>query len=352
MMPPPNQQAPGTLLVSLDFELHWGIRDVKTVGQYRQNLLGVRHAVPALLSTFAEYDIHATWATVGLLFFGLRTDLLDSLPIQRPPYENPRLSPYQEIDGIGEDEQRDPFHFGLSLLEQIRSNPNQEIGTHTFSHYYCLEPKRSLAAFRADLTAAKAEAEKFGVALRSIVFPRNQYDYEHLLICREIGLIAFRGNAQAWFYRARASKEETPWLRMVRAADSYLDLSSHNCFALPCDGSDIGADVPLNLPASRFLRPYSARLHALQGLQERRIKIDLTYAAQNGLVYHLWWHPHNFGANLEKNLGLLRRILDHFRNLRERYGMRSRNMAECILTPSSVQSHVVIEEHRFTRPRR
>ena len=61
--------APGTLIVSLDFELHWGVRDVKTVAQYRENLLGVRRAIPALLATFADYGIHATWATVGFLFF-------------------------------------------------------------------------------------------------------------------------------------------------------------------------------------------------------------------------------------------------------------------------------------------
>jgi len=56
----------------------------------------------------------------------------------------------------------------------------------------------------------------------------------------------------------------------------------------------------------------------LQALQERRILADMTYAAKRGLVYHLWWHPHNFGTHLQQNLSLLRRILDHFRNMRER----------------------------------
>jgi len=90
----------------------------------------------------------------------------------------------------------------------------------------------------------------------------------------------------------------------------------------------------------------------LQVFQERRIKNDLTYAAQHGLAYHLWWHPHNFGANLEKNLDMLRRILDHFLSLRGQHEMQSKNMAECILTPSLVQNHVIIEENPFARPRR
>ncbi len=56
----------GTFVISLDFELHWGVRDHRTVADYRENLLGVRRVVPALLSLFSEFGIHATWATVGL----------------------------------------------------------------------------------------------------------------------------------------------------------------------------------------------------------------------------------------------------------------------------------------------
>lgn len=345
---PVSGQAPGTFIISLDFELHWGIRDVKTVEQYRENLIGVRRAVPAMLATFAEYEIHATWATVGFLFFSRRSELLRALPTERPQYDDARLSPYAEIGAIGQDENEDPFHFARGLLEQIRSNLAQEIATHTFSHYYCLEPTQSIAAFRADLGAAVAAAADFGVVLKSIVFPRNQYDGDHLRICKEIGLKAFRGNPQSWLYRPRIGADETPWVRAARLVDSYCDLSSHNCYSL----TESVGDVPMNLPASRFLRPYIAQVPAAQALQERRVKNDLTYAARQGLAYHLWWHPHNFGTHLEKNIGMLRRILDHFQDLRERYGMQSKNMAESTLNNSEFQEHVVSEEDRFARQRR
>ena len=345
---PVDGQAPGTFIISLDFELHWGIRDVKTVEQYRENLMGVRRAVPAMLATFAEYDIHATWAAVGFLFFNRRSELLRALPSKRPQYEDERLSPYTDIGAIGQDEDEDPFHFARSLLEQIRSCPGQEIGTHTFSHYYCLEPEQSIAAFRADLQAAVAAAADFGVILKSIVFPRNQYDEAHLRICVELGLKAFRGNAHSWIYRPRILAEETRWVRAARLIDTYCNLSSHNCYPLrKSEGS-----IPLNLPASRFLRPYTGKVPGAQVLQERRIKDDLRYAAQQGLAYHLWWHPHNFGVNLEENIGMLRRILDHFQGLRENYGVQSKNMVESTLNQSESQEHVVIEEDRFARQRR
>jgi hypothetical protein len=50
-------------------------------------------------------------------------------------------------------------------------------------------------------------------------------------------------------------------------------------------------------------------------------------AARRRRVFHLWWHPHNFGVNLQENLAFLRHILDHFRILQDRDGMRSMTMA-------------------------
>lgn len=49
-----------------------------------------------------------------------------------------------------------------------------------------------------------------------------------------------------------------------------------------------------------ILRPYSAALKSLEPLKLKRITSELDCAAQEGLIYHLWWHPHNFGVNLEK----------------------------------------------------
>ena len=59
---------PGTLIVSLDFELFWGMLDVCKLEDYRDNVLGGRKAIPQMLELFEKYGIHATWATVGFLF--------------------------------------------------------------------------------------------------------------------------------------------------------------------------------------------------------------------------------------------------------------------------------------------
>jgi hypothetical protein len=88
----------------------------------------------------------------------------------------------------------------------------------------------------------------------------------------------------------------------------------------------------MNIPASRFLRPYSRRLVFLEGLRFRRIKKEMEYAARHDEVYHLWWHPHNFGANINENFAFLERILKTYQELHERFGMRSMTMFELCCT--------------------
>ena len=57
-----------TLIVSLDFELYWGMQDCIELSKYENNILGARDAIPKMLNLFEQHSIHATWATVGYLF--------------------------------------------------------------------------------------------------------------------------------------------------------------------------------------------------------------------------------------------------------------------------------------------
>ncbi|HJQ85004.1 MAG TPA: polysaccharide deacetylase family protein [Candidatus Binatia bacterium] len=313
---------PGAFVVSLDFELHWGVRDLRSVAQYRDNLLGGRAAVPAMLDLFAEHDVAATWAIVGLLFAESKREMLARLPALRPSYRHATLAASAGLDEVGEDERDDPFHFAPSLIRRIAATARQEIGTHSFTHYYCLEDGASPAALRADLEAAIAVTrDKLGGVPRSIVFPRNQYDAEALGVCRALGLTAYRGNPSGWAYRARRGEVESSFRRAVRLADAYLPLTGSH--ARP-----VASGAPLDVPASRYLRPWTPMLRRLEPLRLRRIEAEMERAARDGLVFHLWWHPHDFGAHLVENLAVLRRILASFRRLRDTRGMESLAMGD------------------------
>ncbi|MBC7447991.1 MAG: polysaccharide deacetylase family protein [Hymenobacteraceae bacterium] len=311
---------PGTFVISLDYELFWGVRDKRTIAGYGENLRGTREAVPAMLHLFATHGLRATWATVGFLFFDRKDDLLAHLPAVRPAYANTNLSPYPALAEIGVDEAADPYHFGLDLLRQIQATPGQEIGTHTFCHYYALERGQTAAAFRADLEAAIAAGRRVGVEIKSLVFPRNQSNAEYLVIARELGLTSYRGNEPHWIYKERSEEEQALWKRGARLLDAYLNLSGHHTFRL----EDVaGTAPPFNLPASRFLRPWSARLAVGEELRLRRIEAGMTHAAHTGEVFHLWWHPENFGANLTQNMANLTRLARHFDALRTSHGFQS-----------------------------
>lgn len=309
-----------TFVISLDFELNWGVRDKLSIDDYRNNLLGGRVVIPRLLRLFEEYDIHATWATVGFLFFECREDLINACPRRRPHYANRGLCPYEHLQSIGRDEQEDPLHFAPSLIRAIASFPGQEIASHTFSHYYCQEAGQDQEAFCADLDAALQVASMRRLKLKSIVFPRNQCNSDYLQACRKRGLTVYRGTDECWF----AEPDTAPYKRAVRLLDSYLPISGHrNCYRL----QTLPASPLINIPSSRFLR-----FRGLTGFDRRlllkRITSDLSFAATHGLLYHLWFHPHNFGRCQDEGLAFLTAVLDHVAILRRRYGMASLNMNE------------------------
>lgn len=317
--------AHGAFVISLDFELFWGMRDRRTLEHYGPNILGVRQALPRMLEAFDAHGVKATFATVGLLFFRDKQGLLNGLPAERPSYAHAALSPYNgHIDAIGADEKSDPYHYGESLIRMIQRHPAHEIAGHTFSHYYCLERGQTEAQFAADLEAARRAARESGVELKSFVFPRNQYNQRYLSICAAHGITAYRGNERSWLYRARNRDQESRFRRALRLLDTWIDLTGPNTHPLP-KATDA---IPIDIPSSRFLRPYSRRFAWLDAMKLRRITRAMTYAARHGEVYHLWWHPHNFGRDLERNMAFLQRILSHFDHLRMEHGLESLTMGE------------------------
>lgn len=318
----------GNFVISLDYELMWGVRDHATRASYGRNVLGGRQAIPAMLDLFHRRGIKATWATVGALLCESKDEL-----VARMKHAAASREVLGSLEDIGPDERRDPYHFGASLARRIASCEGQEIGTHTFSHRCALESGETLKGFAADVSHALLQLREWGIRCRSIVFPRNQYSLAHLEACSLLGLTHFRGNERAWYYAPAAGDRQTKPRRLCRLADSYINLSGSNV-SVPRGGNE-----PLvNVASSRFLRPFNQRLAPLDGLRLRRIEKAMEQAALTGGTFHLWWHPENFGANLAENLGVLTRVLSVFDRLRGEHGMRSRAMYEIANGATAVQA--------------
>ena len=74
----------GALVISLDFEQHWGMRDGAPA---RRNGHAPRAdpgpVVAGMLDLFEEFDVAATWATVGFLFARSKRELEHFAPPPR-----------------------------------------------------------------------------------------------------------------------------------------------------------------------------------------------------------------------------------------------------------------------------
>lgn len=314
----------GKFIISLDFELFWGMRDKKNLQQYGNHILGVQQVIPQLISIFNQHHISATFATVGFLFFKNPKHLLQHLPNTQPTYQHPNLSPYPEhIPQIIDNEQLNIYHFAPHLIQLIQQHPQHEIATHTFSHYYCLEPGQTTTQFETDLQQAQKIANTYQIQLKTIVFPRNQYNSKYLQIAKNQNITCYRGNENTWIYAPANAQHQTLIRRALRLVDTYLNISGHNCYS----DSQITKQQPImNIPSSRFLRPFSKKLAFLDPLKLNRIKTDMSHAAKNNLTYHLWWHPHNFGINQKQNFDFLQKILQHYTYLNQHYNFKSYTM--------------------------
>jgi peptidoglycan/xylan/chitin deacetylase (PgdA/CDA1 family) len=313
----------GTLIVSLDFELYWGVRDKRSVAAYAENLEAVHTVIPRLLDLFKAYEIHASWASVGLLFAENSLDACRYLPDQKPSYTDKKLSPYSELDIENITVQEEKYYFAKQLLDLIKACPHQEIASHTFSHYYCLESGQTVDEFAADIAAAKSIASENDMLLQSLVFPRNQYSDKYLTAAYNAGIRTFRGNEPSRLHQPRNEEQLSLPIRGMRLLDSYINISGKHSYNLPKANNQL-----VDLASSCFLRAYSHRLRHFEWLKRKRITSVMKQAAKKNQFYHLWWHPHNFGKNTDINFANLERLFEYYQKLKNNYNMQSLTMAE------------------------
>lgn len=323
------QKKSGQFVISLDFELYWGMFDKVNIADYGDNIKGVHTVIPKILSLFQEYNLHATWATVGMLINENFENFHDSLvmPENQPEYNHVALSAYLHANENKEVLINSPeYYFAPKLVKQIIATSGQELGSHTFSHFYAKWCGESCsAAFAADCSAQNKIFNSISVEPEALVFPRNQTTMEALEISYAHGITSYRGNENNFLYK---DGTESPLLiRALRLLDAYLNLTGHHTHKIKPV-----SELPYNVPSSRFLRPYSRKLSILEPLRLRRIKKAMTHAAKQGEVFHLWWHPHNFGTNQTENLNVLKEIAENYKKLQATYGMKSSTMSEAAST--------------------
>lgn len=305
-------------VISLDFELFWGVSDRQSIAGYGRNVMGEWEAIPRMLDAFRRHRLRVTWATVGMIMCRDYRQWREIRPTVLPGYARPSMSPYG-MHAMVRDNPR--LFFARPLVERILATPGQELASHTYSHFYCDEPGATPDQLAADLACARSVVADLGAQFRSAVFPRNQIVERFLVVLPAAGIDVYRGNSRHWLYRNGDAVAGGMAGRAVRFADACLPLSGSASVREQADGALV------NLPASLFLYPWR-RPGAMLALRQHRIKRAMTAAARSGSVFHLWWHPHNFGLELERNMALLEDVLAHYHRLAACYGMQSQCMGD------------------------
>ena len=313
----------GVLIISLDFELLWGMADhepLESAGRFAE----VHSIVPRILDLFKKYEIHATWATVGALMAHDDEEFFRFLPETLPEqteYVLKRigLHPSYRTNTVPRD-----AVFAPELVKMILDTPGQEVGSHTYTHYYCNLGSSRPEDFRNEIVATNQIASRNGISCKSVVFPRNRFSMGYIATLSKEGIVAFRGHERDSWLKVFANIN---WklFRLFDKLDNYLPLERNMTY--PFEDLRMINKV-VNVNSSRFFKPYTKRLSKLETLKRNRFKRELKKAAIKGEIYHIYWHPHNFLEDIEKNIETLEWFLNVFSSMRDRYAMQSCSMAE------------------------
>lgn len=313
----------GTFIVSIDCEMLWGMRDHATKQSLTGSYVLVGHnTMLKILELFKKYNIHATWAFVGLCLLESKKQIYELAPQNKPTYCIKRLSNYEYIDNDYIDKDGpDPHYYSGDMASIIAKTPGQEIGTHTFSHYYCWEEGQTASQFKEDLACSiKVSKEKLGISPKTIVFPRNQVNKKYLEILKSAGIERYRGRQRLKSTRKTLlGKVERAVLRFltIPAYMSTYDLKKIDRYILP-----------MNIPGTFMFETYNGKRKFLIKRGLRVMKNVMTLSAIRGKTVHMYFHPHNFGCYTEENLAYLEELLQHYTYLNKKYGFQSINMRE------------------------
>lgn len=258
-LPSPYRAA---LVISADLELGWAYRYARSTMdiqmQIRQVAEQTRRNIPTLLELFDRYETPITWATVGHLF-------LDSCQcftgkahpdLPRPPYFENEWWIYQHGDWYDFDPCTNlanaPEWYAPDLIQNIlASRVKHEIGCHTFSHLDCSEGKCSSELLGAEINICKQLAAKWGIELKSFVFPANIKG--NISILKEYGFESYRLDTVC-----------------------HIGVPVLDEFGLCAMPGGIFWELPPGCKVKDF---------------ERTIQRCVELALKKNLVLHLWFHP-------------------------------------------------------------
>ena len=313
----------GYFLFSLDTELGTGYFDEDKARHrlFSKDGLAERKRIAAVLALCEQYDIHATWAIVGHLFFN-RCEYCHDCPIS---HWKGRFGSYEEAYGTDH-----PLWYGDDVVRLIQQSfVKQEIGFHGHTH----EPFDAISELQAqrEISEWKRLAQRFGIDATSIVFPRDRAG--HLSVLSQHGFTNYRADVvEPLVIRNRY------FGRYVKTVDHIVGLSTAPVYPLEA----IVDDGLLRLTSSQHLFGFNRSVDTtldklnLSTLRLRRITRGIKHAADRGQMFHLWAHPWEFRT--KEDLAKLEHIFQTVKAFSAAGQMQS-------VTMSDMASMIIDQDH-------
>lgn len=286
----------GTIIISIDFELLWGLTDSNPSESVYVRLRKVTEVVDKILALFGKYEIHATWAIVGSITYTGLKELKNALNLK----DNNKFSVNSNYalllkEMIPND---DNILFTPQSISSIQNITGQEIQNHSFLHIYSNQTNEEL--FKYDLNRSHIRFKELNLPTPNFyVFPRNNYTFSRLKILSKNGYKSFRG------YDSFLYTSNNYFIRIIRRFESLFPVEFRRSKLIFHKGLNM-----YEFKLSRFLRTFSRPNSIPSKLHYKKIRNGIDNAIKHGGLYHLWFHPHNFTLN-DDNLKKFERLLKY-----------------------------------------
>jgi len=306
----------GYFIFSLDTELGTGFFDLD---EYRKKLFSPdgsleRKKIARVLALLDEYQITATWAVVGHIFYK-KCEECEICPILA---WKGRYKSFEEAYKTNH-----PLWYGADVIDMLLAQKvKHEIAFHGYSHEIFDERQMSKEKAEVEIREFIRVARRRGIEAKSIVFPRDKVG--HLDLFEKYGFVSYR------------SEESLPLIirnkyfvgKIIKTVDHILGLTTPPIYDLAefRDGNLINLIATqhifgFNRKVDLFLDAWDSSL-----LRIRRIVKAIKKASEQKKVVHIWAHPWEFRT--EQDFDKLRYIFEHVAQEVQAGNMQSVTMNE------------------------
>jgi peptidoglycan/xylan/chitin deacetylase (PgdA/CDA1 family) len=191
----------GVFILSADFELAWAWRYAKSFKNPKEKAKKFakisRKNIPKILDFCSEYNIPITWATIGHLLLEKcsHNEKLAHSHLRRIPHHENKYWKFNTGDWFEDDPGNNwhvtPEWYAPDLVREImNSSIRHEIACHTFSHIDCQDGICPPEVFKDEINECLKAAKKWGIELKSFVYPGNLVG--NLGLLRDLGFTSYR----------------------------------------------------------------------------------------------------------------------------------------------------------------